>query len=67
MEKLEARGLNMTDEVQKITMITRDYMGPYQEEQAKNRQLTEEVEALKAQISALGGKDRPRPPRPQMN
>ena len=66
-KELEARGLNMTDEVQKVTLVTRDYLAPYEEEKAKNTQLTEEVEALKAQVALLGGKDRPRPPRPQMN
>jgi cell division protein FtsB len=51
-------------EGQEIKLTLHDYAQPYQEEVAKNKELTERVEALEAQIAAMQGKERPRPPRP---
>jgi hypothetical protein len=66
-KRLEIAGFNMNqEEGQTIILHTNDYKGRYVEEEAKNKQLSEEVEALKAQIETMGG-SRPRPPRPDLN
>jgi hypothetical protein len=66
--QLELMGFNMgQDEGRTIKMTFEDYGQPYQEELAKNKELTERVAALEDQISAMRGQDRPRPPRPQLN
>jgi hypothetical protein len=66
-KELEARGLNMDDQVQRVILKTVDYRDPYEEQLAKNKEQAEQIAALEAQIAALGGKDRPRPPRPNLN
>jgi cell division protein FtsB len=63
-KELELKGLaNVRDEAQQIQFTLNDYRQPYQEQVARNNELTEEVEALRAQINAMQGKDQPRPPR----
>jgi hypothetical protein len=44
-----------------------DWADRYQAEVAERKRQAEELEALKAQIAAMGGKERPRPPRPSLN
>jgi hypothetical protein len=66
-KELEARGPNMDDESHKVIVTLNDYAQVHEEEKARADQLAEEVEALKGQIAAMGGKERPRPPRPTMN
>jgi hypothetical protein len=67
-KELELKGMNLrVDEGQSVHFTTEDYAGRYQQEIAKNRELSERVDALEGQIAAMQGKDRPRPPRPQMN
>jgi hypothetical protein len=65
-KELELKGLNL-GEGQEFKFTAEDYAGRFQEERAKNAQQAEEIEALRAQLAALGGKDRPRPPRPSLN
>jgi hypothetical protein len=66
-KELEPRGLHMDDERNKVTVTLNDYAQVHEEEKARADQLAEEVEALKGQIAAMSGKERPRPPRPTMN
>ena len=67
-KRLEIAGLNMRDNEDAEIRITRnDFRKPYVEETEKNRRLSDEVDALKAQIAVMEGKPRPRPPRPDLN
>jgi hypothetical protein len=67
-KELELKGLNL-GEGQEFKFTAEDYADRFQSEQAKNAQQAKEIEALKAQIAAMGGEDRPRPrpPRPALN
>jgi hypothetical protein len=63
--ELEIKGLNLRQsEGNEDKLTLNDYRQPYQQELAENKELSERVEALEAQITAMQGKDRPRPPRP---
>jgi hypothetical protein len=63
--EVEIKGLNLgQSEGSEIKLTLNDYRQPYQQELAKNKELSERVEALEAQITAMQGKDRPRPPCP---
>jgi hypothetical protein len=65
-KELELKGLNL-GEGQEFKFTSEDYADRFQEERAKNAQQAEEIEALKGQIAAMRGKERPRPPRPPLN
>jgi hypothetical protein len=68
VRQLEILGFNMAQaEGQEVRISLSDYAQPYQQEVAKNKDLTERVAALEGQIAAMGGKERPRPPRPPLN
>ena len=65
-KELELKGLNL-GEAQEFKFTAEDYAGRFQEERAKNAQQAEEIAALREQVAAMGGKERPRPPRPSLN
>jgi hypothetical protein len=65
-KELELKGLNL-GEGQEFKFTATDYADRFLSEQAKNKAQPEEIEALRAQVAAMGGKDRPRPPRPSLN
>jgi hypothetical protein len=65
-KRLELAGLNL-GEGQEYRFEATDYADRYQAEVGKNKQQAEEIEALRAQVAAMGGKERPRPPRPSLN
>jgi hypothetical protein len=64
-KELELKGMNLrVDEGQTVQFTVTDYSDRYLQEVGKNKELSERVEALEAQIAVMQGKDRPRPPRP---
>jgi hypothetical protein len=65
-KELELKGMNL-GEGQEFKFEVTDYADRYQAEVDKNKQQAEEIEALRAQVAAMGGKKRPRPPRPSLN
>jgi hypothetical protein len=65
-KELELKGMNLRDD-QEFKFTAEDYADRYQAEVSKNKAQAEEIEALRAQVAAMGGKDRPRPPRPDLN
>jgi hypothetical protein len=68
VRQLEILGFNMAQaEGQEVKITLTDYAQVHEEEVARNKALKEEVEALRGQIAAMQGKERPRPPRPVMN
>jgi hypothetical protein len=66
-KELELKGLNMDGTAPEVKITLTDYAQVHDEEVVKNKALKEEVEALRGQIAAMQGKERPRPPRPVMN
>ena len=65
-KELELKGMNL-GEGQEFKFEVTDYADRYQAEVDKNKQQAEEIEALRAQVAAMGGKERPRRPRPSLN
>jgi hypothetical protein len=65
-KELELKGMNL-GEGQEYKFSSEDYLGRFQEERAKVAQQAEEITALREQVAAMGGKERPRPPRPSLN
>jgi hypothetical protein len=65
-KRLELAGLNLGEGTEYRFEAT-DYADRYQAEVDKNKQQAEEIAALRAQVAAMGGKERPRPPRPSLN
>jgi hypothetical protein len=67
-KEFELKGMNIrADEGQRIQFTLTDYRRPYLDQMDENKRLAEEVAALKGQLDAMQGKDRPRPPRPPLN
>ena len=64
--ELEMRGLNM-GEGEEFKFEATDYADRFVAEREKNKAQAEEIAALREQIAAMGGKERPRPPRPSLN
>jgi hypothetical protein len=66
-KELELKGMNMrSDEGELVRFEATDYAERYTQQVESNAHLKEEVEALRAQVAAMGG-SRPRPPRPALN
>jgi hypothetical protein len=65
-KELELKGLNL-GEGQEFRFEATDYADRFVAEQQKNKAQAEEIAALREQVAAMGGKERPRPPRPSLN